>query len=43
MWGAQLVPIEILATFLYNLVPNCMKIMSNKKASASQTFWQDHA
>ena len=36
-WEVQLVPIGIPTTCLYNLVPNRIKMLSNKKISASHT------
>ena len=36
--GAQLVPIETLTSGLYSLVPNQIKMLSNKNVSASHTF-----
>ena len=40
--GAQVVPIEIPTNYICNLVPNRVKLLSNKKVSASHTFRQDH-
>ena len=36
-------PIGIPTTCLYSLVPNRIRMLSNKKVSASHTFWHDHA
>ena len=41
--GTQLVHIGIPTVCLYNLISNRMKMLPNKKVSASHTFWQDHA